>query len=77
VGDAIQCRLISGRHIKNGVMGNDESRRTMSAVYMSRGASGKAPQLTNGLAGYGLVGEAVTPGFDFADMELVGQQHTE
>ena len=34
----------------------------------------KASQLTNGLAGYGLISEAVTPGFDFADMELGNQQ---
>lgn len=30
----------------------------------------KASQLTDGLVGYGLISEAVSPGFDFADMEM-------
>ncbi|MEK1841603.1 MAG: cupin domain-containing protein, partial [Pseudomonas sp.] len=34
----------------------------------------KASQLMNGLAEYGLISEAVSPGFDFADMEMGNRQ---
>jgi predicted cupin superfamily sugar epimerase len=34
----------------------------------------KASQLADGGAGYGVISEAVSPGFDFADMELGNRQ---
>ena len=34
----------------------------------------KASQLMDGSAGFGLISEAVSPGFDFADMALGTQQ---
>ncbi|PWK45886.1 cupin domain-containing protein [Pseudomonas sp. B21-040] len=34
----------------------------------------KASRLTDGLAGFGLISEAVSPGFDFADMEMGDRQ---
>jgi predicted cupin superfamily sugar epimerase len=42
----------------------------------------KASQLMHGAAGFGLISEAVSPGFDFADMEMgdrqkLGQQFPE
>ena len=35
-----------------------------------RGGVWKASRLTQGSAGYGLISEAVSPGFDYADMTL-------
>jgi predicted cupin superfamily sugar epimerase len=74
VGDAIQYRLIfPDGTLKTVVMGSDVIAGQCLQLHVPGGVW-KASQLTNGLAGYGLISEAVSPGFDFADMELGSQQ---
>ena len=74
MGDAIQYSLIfPDGTLKTVVMGSDINAGQCVQLHVPGGVW-KASQLTNGLAGYGLISEAVSPGFDFADMELGSQQ---
>ncbi|MHC8411340.1 cupin domain-containing protein [Pseudomonas sp. Hz4] len=74
LGDAIQYSLIfPDGTMKMVVMGSDINAGQCLQLHVPGGVW-KASQLTNGLAGYGLISEAVSPGFDFADMELGSRQ---
>ncbi|KDD70456.1 cupin domain-containing protein [Pseudomonas mandelii] len=74
VGDAIQYSLIfPDGTLKTVVMGSDIIAGQCLQLHVPGGVW-KASQLTSGLAGYGLISEAVSPGFDFADMEMGSQQ---
>jgi len=70
LGDPIEYYLIheDGR-LETVVMGPDPTRGQRLQLTV-RGGTWKASRLTSGTAGYGLISEAVTPGFDYADMTL-------
>ncbi|MFL1527244.1 cupin domain-containing protein [Pseudomonas sp. O230] len=74
LGDAIQYSLISpDGTLKTVVMGSN----VMAGEYLQLHVPGgiwKASRLMKGSAGFGLVSEAVSPGFDFADMEMGDRQ---
>lgn len=70
LGDAIQYSLIfPDGTLKTVVMGSDILAGQTLQLHVPGGVW-KASQLTDGLAGYGLISEAVSPGFDYADMAL-------
>lgn len=74
VGDAIQYFLIyPDGTLKTVVMGNDFTAGQCLQLHVPGGVW-KASQLMDGPAAYGLISEAVSPGFDFADMQL-GSRH--
>jgi predicted cupin superfamily sugar epimerase len=74
LGDAIQYRLIfPDGTLKTVVMGSDIVAGQRLQLHVPGGVW-KASQLADGSAGYGLISEAVTPGFDFADMTLGNRQ---
>ncbi|MHC8394900.1 cupin domain-containing protein [Pseudomonas sp. LB3P93] len=74
LGDAIQYSLIfPDGTLKTVVMGSDVIAGQCLQLHVPGGVW-KASRLMNGLAGYGLISEAVSPGFDYADMEL-GHRH--
>ncbi|MGL6244150.1 cupin domain-containing protein [Pseudomonas sp.] len=74
LGDAIQYSLIfPDGTLKTVVMGSDIIAGQCLQLHVPGGVW-KASRLTDGLAGYGLISEAVSPGFDYADMEL-GNRH--
>jgi predicted cupin superfamily sugar epimerase len=70
LGDPIEYFLIhpDGR-LETAVMGPDPTRGQRLQLTVA-GGIWKASRLTDGPAGYGLISEAVTPGFDYADMTL-------
>jgi predicted cupin superfamily sugar epimerase len=70
LGDPIEYFLIhpDGR-LETAVMGPDPTRGHRLQLTVA-GGIWKASRLTDGPAGYGLISEAVTPGFDYADMTL-------
>jgi predicted cupin superfamily sugar epimerase len=82
LGDPIQYTLIfPDRTLKTIVMGNDILAGQCLQLHVP-GGIWKASQLMQGPAGFGLISEAVSPGFDFADMEMgdrqkLGQQFPE
>ncbi|TVT80756.1 cupin domain-containing protein [Pseudomonas sp. H3(2019)] len=70
VGDAIQYFLIyPDGALKTVVMGNDVTAGQCLQLHVPGGVW-KASQLMAGPGAYGLISEAVSPGFDFADMQL-------
>jgi predicted cupin superfamily sugar epimerase len=70
LGDAIEYSLIfPDGTLKTVLMGSD----VMAGEYLQLNVPGgvwKASRLVEGSAGFGLISEAVSPGFDYADMEL-------
>ena len=70
LGDAIEYFLIhpDGR-LETVMMGPDPTRGQQLQLTV-RGGTWKASRLSEGSAGYGLISEAVSPGFDYADMTL-------
>lgn len=74
VGDAIQYRLIfPDGTLKTVTMGSDVMAGECLQLHVP-GGIWKASRLVDGPAGYGLISEAVSPGFDFADMEMGSRQ---
>jgi predicted cupin superfamily sugar epimerase len=70
LGDAIRYSLIfPDGTLKTVVMGSDLSTGHCLQLHVPGGVW-KASRLIDGLAGYGLISEAVSPGFEYADMEL-------
>jgi predicted cupin superfamily sugar epimerase len=70
LGDAIQYSLIDPNGtLKTVVMGNDMLAGECLQLHVP-GGIWKASQLLDGSTGYGLISEAVSPGFDYADMEM-------
>jgi predicted cupin superfamily sugar epimerase len=70
LGDAIQYSLIyPDGTLKTMVMGSDIFAGECLQLHVP-GGIWKASQLLDGPAGYGLISEAVSPGFDYADMEM-------
>lgn len=70
LGDPIQYSLIfPDGSLKTMVMGRDVIAGQCLQLHVPGGVW-KASQLLDGAAGYGLISEAVAPGFDYADMEL-------
>lgn len=70
LGDPIEYFLIypDGR-LETVTMGHDITRGQQLQLTV-KGGVWKASRLTSGSHGYGLISEAVSPGFDFADMTL-------
>jgi hypothetical protein len=74
LGDAIRYSLIyPDGTLKTVVMGNDVLAGQCLQLHVP-GGIWKASHLLDGSAGYGLISEAVTPGFDFADMAMGDRQ---
>lgn len=74
VGDAIQYSLIfPDGTLKTVVMGSNVIADECLQLHVP-GGIWKASQLRDGSTGYGLISEAVSPGFDFADMEMGRRQ---
>jgi len=70
LGDGIQYSLIyPDGTLKSVVMGADILAGECLQLHVPGGVW-KASQLLDGSAGYGLISEAVSPGFDYADMEM-------
>jgi predicted cupin superfamily sugar epimerase len=70
LGDAIQYSLIfPDGTLKTVMMGNDIIAGQKLQLHVPGGVW-KASRLMDGLSGYGLISEAVSPGFDYADMAL-------
>ncbi|MEJ5058966.1 MULTISPECIES: cupin domain-containing protein [unclassified Pseudomonas] len=70
LGDAIRYSLIyPDGTLETVVMGSDVTAGQNLQLHVPGGVW-KAAQLENGVAGFGLISEAVTPGFDFADREM-------
>ncbi|MVV48026.1 cupin domain-containing protein [Pseudomonas sp. PB120] len=70
LGDAIQYSLIfpDGR-LETVMMGSDVAAGQCLQLHVPGGVW-KASRLMDGTTGFGLISEAVSPGFDFADMEM-------
>lgn len=70
LGDAIEYSLIypDGR-LQTVVMGTDIVAGEVLQLHVP-GGIWKASRLVKGSAGFGLISEAVSPGFDFADMQM-------
>lgn len=74
LGDGIQYSLIfPDGTLKTVVMGNDVVAGECLQLHVPGGVW-KASQLKGGSAGFGLISEAVSPGFDFTDMEMGDRQ---
>lgn len=74
LGDSIQYTIIyPDGTLKTVVMGSDVTTGQCLQLHVPGGVW-KASQLMEGSAGYGLISEAVSPGFDYADMQLGSQQ---
>ncbi|MEX3776882.1 cupin domain-containing protein [Pseudomonas sp. MYb118] len=70
LGDAIEYSLIlADGTLKTVVMGNNVMAGECLQLHVPGGVW-KASLLMEGSAGFGLISEAVTPGFDFADMQM-------
>ena len=74
LGDAIQYSLIhADGSLQTLVMGSDVLAGQHLQLHVP-GGIWKASRLLNGEYGFGLISEAVSPGFDFADMEMGNRQ---
>lgn len=74
-GDAIQYSLIyPNGTLETVVMGGDIIAGECLLLHVPAGVW-KASRLEDGITGYGLISEAVSPGFDFADMQM-GDRYT-
>ncbi|WP_277757828.1 cupin domain-containing protein [Pseudomonas sp. A34-9] len=70
LGDAIEYSLIHpDGSLQTLVMGNDVLAGQLLQLHVP-GGIWKASRLLDGSNGFGLISEAVSPGFDFADMEM-------
>lgn len=70
LGDALEYSLIyPDGTLKTVVMGSDVMAGECLQLHVP-GGIWKASRLVNGSSGFGLISEAVSPGFDFADMEM-------
>ncbi|AXJ05148.1 cupin [Pseudomonas fluorescens] len=70
LGDAIEYNLIhADGSLQTLVMGSDVLAGQQLQLHVP-GGIWKASRLLNGENGFGLISEAVSPGFDFADMEM-------
>ncbi|UZM16311.1 cupin domain-containing protein [Pseudomonas kielensis] len=74
LGDAIEYSLIhpDGR-LQKVLMGSDVASGQVLQLHVP-GGIWKASKIRAGTAGYGLISEAVSPGFDYADMEMSDRQ---
>jgi predicted cupin superfamily sugar epimerase len=74
LGDAIEYSLIHpDGSLQTFIIGND----FLAGQYLQLHVPGgmwKASRLLDGTNGFGLISEAVSPGFDFADMEMGNRQ---
>ncbi|MGH8389659.1 MAG: cupin domain-containing protein [Pseudomonas sp.] len=74
LGDAIEYKLIyPDGTLKTVVMGSNVIAGQHLQLHVP-GGIWKASRLMEGSSGYGLISEAVSPGFDFADMEMGDRQ---
>ena len=74
LGDAIEYSLIhADGSLQTLVMGSDVLAGQQLQLHVP-GGIWKASRLLNGSNGFGLISEAVSPGFDFADMEMGNRQ---
>ncbi|VVN81509.1 hypothetical protein PS858_01101 [Pseudomonas fluorescens] len=74
LGDAIRYSLIfPNGELRTVVMGSNVIAGELLQLHVP-GGIWKASQLLNGSAGFGLISEAVSPGFDFADMQMGDRQ---
>ncbi|UZE09174.1 cupin domain-containing protein [Pseudomonas sp. B21-053] len=74
LGDAIEYSLIfPDGTLQTVVMGSDVVGGQCLQLHVP-GGTWKASQIIDGPAGYGLISEAVSPGFDYADMEMSDRQ---
>lgn len=74
LGDAIEYSLIyPDGALATGVMGSNVIAGELLQLHVPGGVW-KASRLINGSAGFGLISEAVSPGFDFADMQMGDRQ---
>ncbi|MGC6369817.1 cupin domain-containing protein [Pseudomonas sp. K2I15] len=74
LGDALEYNLIfPDGTLQTVVMGSDVSNGQLLQLHVP-GGIWKASRLMNGASGYGLISEAVSPGFDYADMEMSNRQ---
>ena len=70
LGDAIEYNLIlADGTLKTVVMGSNVMAGECLQLHVPGGVW-KASRLLEGSAGFGLISEAVTPGFDYADMQM-------
>ncbi|TDV49459.1 hypothetical protein EDF87_104105 [Pseudomonas helmanticensis] len=70
LGDALEYSLIhADGSLQTVVMGNDVLAGQHLQLHVP-GGIWKASRLLDGANGFGLISEAVSPGFDFADMEM-------
>jgi predicted cupin superfamily sugar epimerase len=74
LGDPIEYSLIhADGSLQTLIMGNDMLAGQQLQLHVP-GGIWKASRLLNGTNGFGLISEAVSPGFDFADMQMGGRQ---
>ena len=74
LGDAIEYSLIhADGSLQTLVMGSDILAGQLLQLHVP-GGIWKASRLLDGANGFGLISEAVSPGFDFADMEMADRQ---
>lgn len=74
LGDAIRYSLIfPDGELRTVVMGSNVMAGELLQLHVP-GGIWKASQLLSGPAGFGLISEAVSPGFDFADMRMGDRQ---
>ncbi|MBC8999417.1 cupin domain-containing protein [Pseudomonas sp. N40(2020)] len=74
LGDAIEYSLIrADGSLQTLVMGSDVLAGQHLQLHVP-GGIWKASRLLDGSSGFGLISEAVSPGFDFADMEMGNRQ---
>jgi predicted cupin superfamily sugar epimerase len=74
LGDAIEYSLIhADGSLQTLVMGTDILAGQLLQLHVP-GGIWKASRLLEGENGFGLISEAVSPGFDFADMEMGDRQ---
>ncbi|MFI8221726.1 cupin domain-containing protein [Pseudomonas sp. NPDC085632] len=74
LGDAIEYSLIhADGSLQILVMGNDVLAGQQLQLHVP-GGIWKASRLLDGSNGFGLISEAISPGFDFADMEMGNRQ---
>jgi predicted cupin superfamily sugar epimerase len=74
LGDALEYSLIhADGSLQTVIMGNDVLAGQRLQLHVP-GGIWKASRLLDGTNGFGLISEAVSPGFDFADMEMGNRQ---
>ncbi|MFJ2386076.1 cupin domain-containing protein [Pseudomonas koreensis] len=74
LGDPIEYSLIhADGSLQTLIMGNDVLAGQQLQLHVP-GGIWKASRLLDGTHGYGLISEAVSPGFDFADMQMGERQ---